>query len=154
MARRIAIIGAGPGGMAAGIKLKAAGFEDFVIIEKSGGVGGTWYNTRYPGLTCDVKSRLYSFSFEPNPNWARAYAAQPEILAYMEMVADKYGLRPNMRLDTKVSAARWDGGRAEWTLTTDRGDAIVANVVISAQGMFNELNWPSIAGLDGERSGR
>ena len=65
---RIAVIGAGPGGLCAGIKLRAAGFENFTIFEKAGGVGGTWYNTRYPGLTCDVKSYIYSFTFEPNPH--------------------------------------------------------------------------------------
>jgi cation diffusion facilitator CzcD-associated flavoprotein CzcO len=133
--------------LAAAIKLKAAGHDDFVIVEKSGGVGGTWYNNRYPGLTCDVKSRLYSFTFEPNPNWSRAYATQPEILSYMRMVADKYGLRPHLKLNTHVKAARWDEASARWTLTTAASDEIKADVVISAQGMFNELNWPCIEGL-------
>jgi cyclohexanone monooxygenase len=145
--RRIAIIGGGPGGMAAGIKLKEAGYENFVTIEKSGGVGGTWYNTRYPGLTCDVKSLLYSFTFEPNPNWGRAYAAQPEILEYMQMVADKYGLAPHLKVNTKVTDASWDEAAARWTLRTQHGEEVIADVVISAQGMFNELNWPSIEGL-------
>ncbi|MCW2538512.1 MAG: NAD(P)/FAD-dependent oxidoreductase [Frankiales bacterium] len=145
--RRIAIIGAGPGGMAAGIKLRAAGYEDFVIIEKSAGVGGTWYNTRYPGLTCDVKSRLYSFTFEPNPRWSRAYAAQPEILEYMDMVATKYGLRPHLRLGSKVTAAHWNEADACWRLTTDDEQELTVDVLIAAQGMFNELNWPEIEGL-------
>lgn len=145
--RRIAIIGGGPGGICAGIKLKAAGYDDFIIIEKSAGVGGTWYNTRYPGLTCDVKSVLYSFSFEPNPHWTNAYAGQPEILEYMDNVATKYGLRPHLKLGSKVTGARWNEAEANWTLTTDDGVDMTADIVIAAQGMFNDLNWPDIPGL-------
>jgi cyclohexanone monooxygenase len=145
--RRIVIIGAGPGGMAAAIKLRNAGYENFVMIEKSGGFGGTWYNTRYPGLTCDVKSLLYSFTFEPNPNWSRAYAAQPEILEYMQMVATKYGLEPHAKFNTKVTAAHWDDSTSVWHLSTDTGEQFDADVVIAAQGMFNDLNWPDVEGL-------
>ena len=145
---RIAVIGTGPGGICAGIKLREAGYEDFVIIEKSAGVGGTWYNTRYPGLTCDVKSVLYSFTFEPNAHWTSAYAGQPEILDYMDMVTTKYGLRPHLRLGRKVTAAHWDDKASVWRLTSDDGEVLTADVVIAAQGMFNELNWPDIPGLD------
>ena len=145
--RRIGIIGAGPGGLCAGIKLKAAGYEDFVIVEKSAGVGGTWYNTRYPGLTCDVKSYIYDFTFETNPRWSGHYAGQPEILDYMDRVATKYGLRPHLKLNTKVTAAHWSDDTATWRLTTDAGEAIVVDVLVAAQGMFNELNWPDISGL-------
>lgn len=146
--RRIGIIGAGPGGICAGIKLKAAGYDDFVIIEKSPGVGGTWFNTRYPGLTCDVKSYVYSFTFEPNPHWSSHYAGQPEILDYMDRVATKYGLRPHLRLGRKVTAAHWVEAEAAWRLTTDDGADLRVDVLIAAQGMFNELNWPDIPGLD------
>jgi cyclohexanone monooxygenase len=145
--RRIAIIGAGPGGIAAGIRLRQAGYEDFVMIEKSAGVGGTWYNTRYPGLACDVKIRLYSFSFEPNNEWSRAYAAQPEILEYMDRVVTKYGLRPHLKLGSKVTSAHWDEANAKWRLVTDDGEDITVDVVIAAQGMFNDLNWPDLEGL-------
>jgi cation diffusion facilitator CzcD-associated flavoprotein CzcO len=146
--RRIGVIGAGPGGLCAGIKLKAAGYEDFVIIEKSAGVGGTWYNTRYPGLTCDVRSYIYDFTFEPNPRWSGHYAGQPEILDYMDHVATKYGLRPHIRLNTKVTAAHWNDETATWRLATDGGEDIVVDVLVAAQGMFNELNWPDIPGLE------
>jgi cyclohexanone monooxygenase len=145
--RRIGIIGAGPGGICAGIKLKAAGYDDFMIIEKSAGVGGTWYNTRYPGLTCDVKSYIYDFTFEPNPHWSGHYAGQPEILDYMDRVATKYGLRPHLNLNTKVTAAHWSDETATWGLATDGGEDIVVDVLVAAQGMFNELNWPDIPGL-------
>jgi len=146
--RRIGIIGAGPGGICAGIKLKAAGYDDFIIIEKSAGVGGTWYNTRYPGLTCDVKSYIYDFTFEPNPNWSGHYAGQPEILDYMDRVATKYGLRPHLKLGAEVTAAHWNDAAATWKLTTDGGEDIVVDVLVAAQGMFNALNWPDILGLD------
>ena len=146
--RRIGIIGAGPGGLCAGIKLKAAGYDDFIIIEKSAGVGGTWYNTRYPGLTCDVKSYIYDFTFEPNPHWSGHYAGQPEILDYMDRVATKYGLRPHLKLNSKVTAARWSDEAAAWRLTTDGGEDMVVDVLVAAQGMFNELNWPDIPGLN------
>ena len=75
-ARRIGIIGAGAGGIGTAVKLRAAGFEDFVIVEQASGVGGTWWHNRYPGLTCDIKSHLYSFSFAPNPDWPRTFSAR------------------------------------------------------------------------------
>lgn len=86
---RIAIIGAGPGGLCMAINLKAAGYDDFVILERSAGVGGTWYQNRYPGCACDIQSHLYSYSFEIKPDWTRPYATQPEILAYMEPLRDQ-----------------------------------------------------------------
>lgn len=101
---------------------------------------GTWHNTRYPGLTCDVKSVLYSFSFEPNPHWSSAYAGQPEILDYMDHVATKYGLRPHLRLGREVTAAHWDEQNAVWRLDVDDGENLTVDVLIAAQGMFNELN--------------
>ncbi|WP_293679647.1 NAD(P)/FAD-dependent oxidoreductase [uncultured Phenylobacterium sp.] len=146
--RRIGIIGAGPGGICAGIKLKAAGYDDFVIIEKSAGVGGTWRNARYPGLTCDVRSWSYSFTFEPNAHWSSHYAGQPEILAYMERVAEKYGLGPHLRLGRKVTAAHWDDATSQWRLTAGEGETLTVDILIAAQGMFNDLNWPDAPGLE------
>lgn len=145
--RRIGIIGGGPGGICAGIKLKQAGYDDFVIIEKSAGVGGTWFNTRYPGLTCDVKSYVYSFTFEPNPHWTSHYAGQPEILEYMDRVATKYGLRPHLKLGRKVTEAHWNDETATWRLVNDDGSQLTVDILVAAQGMFNELNWPDIPGL-------
>ena len=71
-----------------------AGFRDFTIFDREDGVGGTWRINTYPGLACDVKSHLYSFSFDLNPRWSRLWSGQPEILAYFERCADKYGLGP------------------------------------------------------------
>jgi cyclohexanone monooxygenase len=145
--RRIGIIGGGPGGICAGIKLKEAGYDDFIIIEKSAGVGGTWFNTRYPGLTCDVKSYSYSFTFEPNPYWTNHYAGQPEILEYMEKVATKYGLGQHLQLGSKVVAAHWNDEASNWRLTVDGGEDQTVDILIAAQGMFNDLNWPDAPGL-------
>lgn len=143
---RIVIIGAGPGGMCTAIKLLAAGIDDFVILERSPGVGGTWHNNTYPGLECDVRSHLYSFSFEPKRDWTRPYPSQPEILAYLEAVAAKYRLPPHVRLGTEVRSARWDDHTTRWSLTTNRG-VVRAPLLVSALGMFNVVRWPDIPGL-------
>ena len=144
----IAIIGAGPGGLCMGIRLKAAGFERFEILEKAGGVGGTWYHNRYPGCACDVPSHLYSFSFEIKRDWSRPYAPQPEILAYLQHCAAKYGLLPHCRFGDAVRRARWDEGAARWTLELASGRAVAADVVVSAIGMFNDIALPDLPGLD------
>ena len=107
----VAILGAGAGGIAMGIRLKRAGY-DFTIYEKSDGVGGTWRDNTYPGAACDVPSHLYSFSFELNPWWSRTYATQPEILAYLERCTDQYGVRPHLRTGAAITEARWDDADA------------------------------------------
>src|SRR5207342_3888266 len=84
---RLAIVGAGIGGLALALGLREDGIEDFVILERSDGIGGTWRHNTYPGAACDVPSHLYSFSFAPNPNWTKVYADQPEILEYLERCA-------------------------------------------------------------------
>ncbi|MBW2422323.1 MAG: NAD(P)/FAD-dependent oxidoreductase, partial [Deltaproteobacteria bacterium] len=145
---RIAIVGAGPGGLCMGIQLKAAGFEDFVILEKNAGVGGTWYHNRYPGCACDIPAALYSYSFELNPSWSGPYPPQAEILAYLEHCADKYGLYPHCRFDDGVRRAVWDEEAARWSLSLDSGETIEADVMVSAVGMFSELNYPTIQGLE------
>ncbi|MFP8878164.1 MAG: NAD(P)/FAD-dependent oxidoreductase [Myxococcota bacterium] len=145
---RIAIIGAGPGGLCMAIGLKQAGFDDFVLFEKGEAVGGTWYHNRYPGCACDLPSQLYSFSFEIKHDWSRPYGSQAEILGYMEDLAEKYDLLSHCRFGSEVVAARWDEGRSRWTLDFESGDALEADVVVSAIGMFNELSWPDIDGLD------
>jgi cation diffusion facilitator CzcD-associated flavoprotein CzcO len=146
---RIAIVGAGPGGLCMGIRLKEAGFEGFEILEKASGVGGTWYHNRYPGCACDIPSHLYSFSFEIKRDWARPYAPQPEILAYLQGCAQKYGLLPHCRFGDGVRRARWDEAAAQWELELASGRTATADVVVSAIGMFNDIAVPDIPGLDG-----
>ena len=91
----VAIIGSGFSGLGMAIRLKQAGFGDFVILERASEVGGTWQANTYPGCACDVPSHLYSFSFAPNPDWTQTYSTQPEIWAYLQRVADDFGLRPH-----------------------------------------------------------
>jgi cation diffusion facilitator CzcD-associated flavoprotein CzcO len=145
---RIAIVGAGPGGLCMGIRLKAAGFATFEILEKADGVGGTWYHNRYPGCACDIPSHLYSFSFEPKLDWSRPYAPQPEILAYLEHCAEKYDLLSHCRFGDAVQCARWDEAAGEWRLETASGRTVAVDVVVSAVGMFNDVAVPDIPGLD------
>ena len=105
---KVAIIGAGFGGLGAAVALRRAGVDDLVIIEGDDGVGGTWRRNTYPGAACDVQSHLYSFSFALNKSWSRTYARQPEILAYLESVADDFDLRRHLILRTRVRSARWN----------------------------------------------
>jgi cation diffusion facilitator CzcD-associated flavoprotein CzcO len=145
---RVAIIGAGPGGMCMAIKLKAAGYDDIVILERSDSVGGTWNRNTYPGCACDIQSHLYSYSFEIKPDWSRPYATQPEILQYLEFCAAKYGILPHCRFGSEVVGATWNESSASWTVELASGDRVEAEIVVSALGMFNELTWPDIEGLD------
>lgn len=145
---RVVVIGAGPGGISSGYFLREAGFTNFTIFERDGDVGGTWQRNRYPGLACDVWSHVYSFTFALNPAWTRSYAAQPEILAYMRKTVTDLDLWPYVRLNNGVASAVWDDASGTWLVTTDAGEEIIADVVISGQGMFGELKYPDIEGRE------
>src|SRR5215471_8608242 len=126
---RVAIIGAGFGGLGAGVRLRQAGMTDFVILERAASVGGTWRDNTYPGCACDIPSHLYSFSFAPNPDWTHSFSRQPEIWDYLEEITDRYGLRGHLRLGAEVTEGRWDADLARWQLRTACGD-LTADVVI------------------------
>jgi cation diffusion facilitator CzcD-associated flavoprotein CzcO len=143
---RVAVIGAGFGGIGAGIKLLDAGIRDFVILERAASVGGTWRDNTYPGCACDVPSHLYSFSFAPNPRWSRSFSRQPEIRAYLEDVADRPGVRSRLRLETAVTGAVWQEHESRWLISTARGD-LTADVVIAAAGPLSEPSMPDMPGL-------
>lgn len=145
---KFAIIGAGPGGICSGIKLREAGYEDFVVVERSDGFGGTWRLNSYPGCRCDVPSVLYSFSFAPKLDWSTRYAAQPEILSYLENLAKEHDLPSRTRFNTSVTEVMWSEAEARWILSMDDGEEISAQFVISALGLFNEPSYPNIPGLD------
>jgi cation diffusion facilitator CzcD-associated flavoprotein CzcO len=145
---RVAIIGAGPGGLCMASRLRDAGFDDITILEKGNGVGGTWYHNRYPGCACDIPSHLYSFSFEPKVDWSRPYAPQPEIRAYFEQFAEKYDLLQHCRFGAEVESAVWSDEQARWTVGLANGESVEAEIVVSALGMFNDLSEPVIEGLD------
>jgi cation diffusion facilitator CzcD-associated flavoprotein CzcO len=141
---KIGIIGAGPGGLALGILLQRAGFHEFTIFDREDDVGGTWRINTYPGLACDVKSHLYSYSFDLNPHWSRLWSAQPEILAYFQRCADKYGLRPHLRLNTEIRSARWEDDTRRWCLTTTSGERHHFDIVVSAVGLFTRPLYPDL----------
>ncbi|OBH19576.1 flavin-containing monooxygenase [Mycolicibacter sinensis] len=141
----IGIIGAGPGGLALGILLRRAGFTDFTIFDREDGVGGTWRINTYPGLACDVKSHLYSYSFDLNPHWSRQWSKQPEILAYFERCATEHGLGPHLMLRTEIRSARWEQDRRQWCLTTSDGAEYRYRFVVSAVGLFTQPVLPDLA---------
>jgi cyclohexanone monooxygenase len=140
----VGIIGAGPGGLALGIFLRQAGFRDFTIFDREAGVGGTWRVNTYPGLACDVKSHLYSFSFDKNANWSRLWAGQPELLAYFERSAQRHGLGPHLALNTEVVSAHWDAASRTWRLTTSSGAEHTFDFVVSAVGLFTRPTMPAL----------
>jgi cyclohexanone monooxygenase len=143
----VAILGAGAGGIAMGVALTRAG-HDYTIYERSDGVGGVWRDNTYPGAQCDVPSHLYSFSFAPNPYWSRTYATQPEILAYLEQVTDRFGVRSHVRTNCGITSARWVERERQWELTTDAGEQVRADIVVSGLGMLNIPFVPEIPGAD------
>ncbi len=145
----VAIIGAGFGGIGLGMTLKRAGIDSFTILEKADGIGGVWRDNTYPGAACDVPSHLYSFSFEPNPDWSRVYSPQPEILDYLERCVEKYGIGPNLRLSTEVTRADFDEESGRWRIETDGGERIEADVLVSACGQLSRPALSRIPGADG-----
>ena len=144
---RVVIIGAGFGGLAAAVALRRKGIDDLSIIERADGVGGTWRQNVYPGAACDIQSHLYSFSFAPNRAWTRTYAYQPEILAYLESVADDFDLRRHLMLDTSVRRLTWNEQGVALGGRTRRRRTVVADVVVSAVGLFGAVRYPDIEGL-------
>ncbi|MGW2472841.1 flavin-containing monooxygenase [Streptomyces sp. NPDC001665] len=144
---RVAVIGSGFGGLGAAVRLRREGITDFVVLERAGSVGGTWRDNSYPGCACDVPSHLYSFSFAPNPEWPRTFSGQEHIRAYLEHVADTFGLRAHLRLNHEVKQMRWDNDELHWVIDSAGGTTIVADVVVSATGPLSDPKTPDIPGL-------
>ncbi|QDW53924.1 alpha/beta hydrolase fold domain-containing protein [Burkholderia sp. KBS0801] len=142
------IIGAGFAGIGMAIALQRAGIHDFVIVERSHDVGGVWRDNRYPGAACDVPSHLYSFSFDPNPNWSRVFAPQPEIHAYLQHCARKYGLARHLRFGADVERAQYDEARALWHVTLADGTTLSAAVLVSGTGQLSRPAMPDLPGID------
>ena len=142
---RIVIIGAGMAGILAAIKLREAGYTDCTVYEKAARLGGTWRENTYPGIACDVPAHLYTYSFEPNPDWSQVFAPGEEIQRYFERVAAKYGVTPVIRCGVEITHCEFLDGR--WRLRMRDGATDVADVVIAATGVLHHPNIPDIAGL-------
>ena len=144
------VVGAGFAGLCTAIELDRAGETDFLVVEKDGGVGGTWRANTYPGAACDVPSQLYSFSFAPNPDWSMSFSPQPEIEAYIQRVADESGVLDRFVFDTRFEDAAWDEGAQRWRVRTSRGE-VTARTIISGSGGLSEPKMPDIEGIDSFR---
>lgn len=145
---QVVIIGAGMSGLCMGIKLRERGITDFVILEKSPKVGGTWYDNTYPGACCDVASVLYSYSFAPNPNWSRKFSPHNEIRDYLQRCAEEFGLLANLRLGTAVERADWREEVGHWEINLADGEVLTTRSLVSGLGQLNRPNIPYFAGRD------
>ena len=143
---RFIIIGAGMAGILSAIKLKAAGFDNFAIYEKGDRVGGTWRENTYPGIACDVPSHLYSYSFALNPEWSAQFAPGPEIRAYFEAVAQRFGVAPRIRYNCEITRCEHVDGR--WRIAASDGSSDAGDFVIAATGVLHHPAYPDIEGLD------
>ena len=145
---RYAVIGAGMAGLLAAIKLKERGEPHIAVYEKAHGIGGTWRENRYPGLTCDVPAHAYTYSFAPHADWSAYYAGGPEVRGYFEKVAAEFGVMPLIRFGMEVTGCRFDDARSVWTLSFANGETTEADVVIAASGVLHHPRVPEIEGLD------
>lgn len=143
---RVAIIGAGFGGLGTAIRLKQTGVDDFVVFDKAPEVGGTWQINTYPGAQCDIPSIIYSFSFAPNPEWSRLYPLQEELLGYLKKCVSDFGIEAHLRLATEVTDASWDDPAHLWRIATTSG-SYTADVVVGAIGPFSSPSIPDLPGL-------
>ena len=148
---RVAIIGAGLGGLAAAVKLRQRTAAEFVIFEQSAGIGGTWRDNRYPGCEVDIHSHAYSYSFLKY-EWPRTHATQPELLAYAEHVTKVFGLAAHLRLNTRVTSLTWEESAAHYVLSAEGGERHEFDVVIAAMGLLSVPrypDWPGLASFSG-----
>ncbi|PYI16608.1 FAD/NAD(P)-binding domain-containing protein [Aspergillus violaceofuscus CBS 115571] len=129
----------------------------FLIVEKNSGLRGTWYENRYPGCACDIRSALYSLSFEQRGNWTRDYPAEKEILKYLDDVSSKWNLRRHIRFDSTVHEAHWNNQHLQWEVHVSTGDLersmqppyrLTTDFLVSAAGQLNIPHYPDIPGLN------
>ncbi|MBB3048747.1 4-hydroxyacetophenone monooxygenase [Litorivivens lipolytica] len=146
----VTVIGGGMSGVLAAIRLKEAGIS-FTVVEKNAGVGGTWYENRYPGCRVDVGNHFYCYSFAPNHDWTEYFAQQPELQKYFEDCLDRFGIREHFEFNTEVVKAQFDEAANQWQVTT-RCDGLektkATNALISAVGQLNRPKLPDIPGRD------
>ena len=144
----VAIIGSGFSGLCMAIQLSRRGRDDFLILEKSHDIGGTWRDNTYPGCACDVPTAIYSYSFEQNPYWSKMWSSQPEIQAYLQRITDKYDLRRKAVFGTEIVAAHWDDAASRWHLRSAEGRTITAQFVVLGVGPLNVPRLPKLNGIE------
>ena len=146
------VIGAGFAGLGMLRRLREEHGMSVQVYETGAGVGGTWYWNRYPGARCDSESYMYCFSFSEELlqdwNWSGKYPEQPEILSYLNHVADRFDLRRNIQFNTRVKSARFQDDTGHWEVETDQGDLVTSQFLITGIGCISSGNVPSIKGLD------
>ena len=143
---RFAVIGAGMAGILCAIKLTQSGHDDLTVFEKADRLGGTWRDNTYPGLTCDVPSHAYTYSFEPYPDWSRYLPPGAEILAYFERAAARFDVGKVIAFNEEIRACEFDG--EQWRLTAVSGRTDRADVVIAATGVLHHPRYPDIPGAE------
>jgi len=144
---KVIIVGGGFAGIGAAIKLKQAGIEDFILLEKAAEMGGVWRENTYPGCACDVPSALYSYSFEQNPGWSRVFAQQKEIKQYLFDVVDKYKVMPHVHLNREALQAQWSDVENCWIIQTEQGE-LRSQFAILACGPMHEPVLPDVKGIE------
>ena len=147
----VVVVGAGLAGLYLLHRLRGLGLRT-IVLESGYGVGGTWFWNRYPGARCDIQSLDYSYSFDRELDetwqWSEKYATQPEILRYLNHVADRHDLRRDIRFDTRVDSAEWDDAAAHWTVSTSTGDRLTCRHYVMATGCLSVPKEIDIAGID------
>jgi cation diffusion facilitator CzcD-associated flavoprotein CzcO len=146
--RRVVIVGAGFGGIAAAIELRRHGIADVTILEKAKDLGGTWFYNSYPGAACDVPSHLYSFSYAQRRDWSRLCSPQEEIHGYLHEVAHSHGVEKLVRTGRTVSACTWDEAACTWTVETEEGERHEAEALVLATGQLHQPHTPPIPGAE------
>jgi cyclohexanone monooxygenase len=144
----VIVVGAGFSGLGAAIKLREAGFDDFVLLEDGDGVGGTWHWNTYPGVAVDIPSFSYQFSFAQRSDWSRTYAPGSELKRYADDLADQYDVRRNVRFHTRVQRAEWDEDAALWRLSLGGGEELTGRYLLNASGALTTPKLPDIDGID------
>lgn len=143
----IVIVGAGFAGLGMAMELERAGFHNITILERADGVGGVWRENTYPGAACDTPSPLYSFSYEPKANWPKRFSEQPDILQYLEGVAEKYDLLGKIQFSTEVTETEFSEQTGTWTIRVSGGAELTADVLIMATGQLSRPALPELPGI-------
>jgi cation diffusion facilitator CzcD-associated flavoprotein CzcO len=133
------------------IRLKRAGWNDFIIVEQAEKIGGTWRDNTYPGCACDIPSLLYSLSFAPSADWSRRYSSQAEILDYLVQCVDRFGLTPHLRTGIRLTEATFDTTRSLWQIGTSTGHAFEAQILVLATGLLHRPSLPALRGIESFR---